>query len=117
MQYINNYTLEVKKSKFIAYLYEIEDVIDAKEVINIIKKEHKKASHIVYAYRVSNTAGKSDDKEPSNSAGMPIYRLLEQKNLNKHIIVVARYFGGTKLGVGLLTRTYKNAALGVLKNG
>lgn len=116
MNLIKSNTLEIKKSKFIAYYYKLDD---QKEVINILKelrKEHKKAKHIVYAYRFGNTAGKGDDKEPNNTAGLPLYNLLEMQNLNNSLIVVVRYFGGIKLGAGLLMRTYKNVGANVIKN-
>lgn len=116
MNLIKSNTLEIKKSKFIAYYYKLAD---QKEVVNILKelrKEHKKAKHIVYAYRFGNTAGKSDDKEPNNTAGLPLYNLLEMQNLNNSLIVVVRYFGGIKLGAGLLMRTYKNVGANVIKN-
>ena len=80
-----------------------------------MKKEHKKARHIPYAYKCSNTASKSDDKEPSNTAGTPIFNIIEKNNLNNVFIAVVRYFGGTKLGAGGLTRAYLNATKEVLK--
>lgn len=108
--------IEEKKSKFISYYYKIDNQDEVKSIINNLKQEHKKARHIVYAYKVSNTAGKTDDKEPNGSAGSQIYNLMELNNINNALIVVVRYFGGTKLGVGLLSRTYKNAALKVINN-
>ena len=111
---LNEQTTIVKKSKFIAYLYELETLEEVKEIIKNLKNEHKKAKHFVYAFKFQNTAGKSDDKEPSNTAGLPLYNLLEFKNAHNKLIVVVRYFGGTKLGVGPLTRAYKNAGLSVL---
>ncbi|MBE6140630.1 MAG: YigZ family protein [Firmicutes bacterium] len=108
-------TLEVKKSKFIGYLYDIESKDEIKKIINILKKEHKKANHFVYAFKVNNTAGKSDDKEPSGTAGIQLYNILEMNNAQNKLLVVVRFFGGTKLGAGLLARTYKNSALQTLK--
>lgn len=108
---INTSTLEIKKSKFISYYYDIDQLEDIKAILNELKEEHKKAKHIVYAYKFENTAGKSDDKEPSGTAGTPLYNLLEINNLNNKLIVVVRYFGGTKLGAGPLMRAYKNAGL------
>lgn len=115
MKLLNNITLEVKKSKFIAYYYEIssEDEIDI--ILDNIKKEHKKARHIPYAYKLFNTAKKSDDKEPGGTAGSPILNILEKNNLNNSLIVVVRYFGGIKLGAGGLIRAYSNAAREVIK--
>ena len=110
MKLLNTVEIERKKSKFIAYYYEITSKQEAKEIYKSLKKEHKKARHIPYAYILENTASKSDDKEPSGTSGMPIYQVLErQKSQNKAIFDV-RYFGGIKLGAGGLTRAYREAA-------
>ena len=101
--------IEEKKSKFIAYYYQLDDIEEVKLILENLRKEHKKARHIVYAYRFSNTAGKSDDKEPSGTAGQPLYNLLEKNNLNNSLLAVVRYFGGTKLGAGPLARAYNKA--------
>ena len=114
MKLIKTNKEEIKKSKFIAYYYELDDISDIKTIIEELKKEHKKAKHIVYAYKFGNTAGKTDDKEPSGTAGLPLYNLLEANNLNNKMIVVVRYFGGIKLGAGPLMRAYKNAGVSVI---
>jgi len=110
MKLLNTFTLEIKKSKFIAYLYEIDSKEEVKSIYDSLKKEHKKARHIPYAYYYENSAGKSDDKEPANTAGTPIFKLLELSNFRKHAIFVVRYFGGIKLGAGGLIRSYSEAA-------
>lgn len=110
MKLLKESFIEIKKSKFIGLCYEISSPDEAKEIIESLKKEHKKARHIPYAYKVNNTAKKTDDKEPTNTAGLPIYNILERKNLNNHLVVVVRYFGGTKLGAGGLLRAYTEAA-------
>lgn len=115
MVLINTNVIEVKKSKFIGYYYEIDEANQIKDILNDLKLEHKKARHFVYAYKLKNTAGKSDDKEPSGTAGIQLYNILEMNNLENRLIVVVRYFGGTKLGAGLLARTYKNAASSTIK--
>lgn len=114
MKLIKTNKEEIKKSKFIAYFYELDDISDIKTIVDELRKEHKKAKHIVYAYKFGNTAGKTDDKEPSGTAGLPLYNLLEANNLNNKMIVVVRYFGGIKLGAGPLLRTYKNAGVSVI---
>lgn len=114
MKLIKTNKEEIKKSKFIAYYYELNDTNDIKNIIDELRKEHKKAKHIVYAYKFGNTAGKTDDKEPSGTAGLPLYNLLEANNLNNKMIVVVRYFGGIKLGAGPLMRAYKNAGVSVI---
>lgn len=115
MKLINTYTLEIKKSKFIAYYYEVHTKEDIDNILEYLKKEHKKARHIPYAYKIDNLVKKSDDKEPSNTAGTPIYNIIMQNDLNNVFIAVVRYFGGTLLGAGLLTRSYLNSAKEVIK--
>lgn len=116
MKLLKSAEIIVKKSRFISYYYEINDFDEIKEILNDLKSEHKKAKHIVYAYKFGNTAGKNDDKEPKGTAGLPLYNLLDAKNLNNRLIVVVRYFGGTLLGAGLLQRTYRASALEAIKN-
>ncbi len=115
MQLINTYILEIKKSKFIGYYFEIENKEDVTNLINDLKKEHKKARHIPYAYKIGNLIKKSDDKEPANTAGTPIYNIIMQNDLDNKLICVVRYFGGVKLGAGLLTRSYLKCAKEVIK--
>ena len=116
MKLLNEYTLEIKKSKFIALLYEIEAVEDVNTILATLKKEHKKAKHFPYAYKIDLNVKKSDDKEPSGTAGLPILNIIERNNLNNTLIVVIRYFGGIKLGAGGLLRAYSNAAKNVVNN-
>ena len=109
MKLLNTHELVVKKSRFVAYYYEITSKEEAKIIYETLKKEHKKARHIPYAYILENTASKSDGKEPSGTSGMPIYQVLEQKKLINRGVFVVRYFGGIKLGAGGLTRAYREA--------
>ena len=125
MKLINTCTLDVKKSKFVAYYYEVntkeevdtilKEIKAVDDILDNLKKEHKGAKHFPYAYKIDNLVKKSDDKEPSNTAGTPIYNIIMQNNLNNVLILVVRYFGGTLLGSGLLTRTYLNSAKEVIK--
>ena len=115
MKLINTFILEIKKSKFIAYYYEVNSKEEADTILDNLKKEHKKARHIPYAYKIDNIIKKSDDKEPANTAGTPIYNLIIQNNLNNVLICVVRYFGGIKLGAGPLMRAYLNSAIEVIK--
>lgn len=114
MKLLQSKEIEIKKSRFIAYFYELTTKEEAKKIFETLKKEHKKARHIPYAYILENTASKSDDKEPSGTSGMPIYQVLEQRNVKNRAIFVVRYFGGIKLGAGGLTRAYREAANKVL---
>ncbi len=115
MKLLNTCTLEIKKSKFIAYYYEVDSTKEVKKILEDLKKEHKKARHIPYAYKLDQEIKKSDDKEPSGTSGMPILNILEKNNLNHTLIAVVRYFGGIKLGAGGLIRAYGNAAKEVIK--
>ena len=110
MKLINQSLVEIKKSKFIGLYYEIDSIEKKKKILEDLKKEHKKARHMPYAYKIGNTAKKTDDKEPSNTAGLPIYNIIERKNLNNCLVIVIRYFGGIKLGAGGLLRAYSDAA-------
>lgn len=115
MKLINKIEYIEKKSKFIAYYYEIDNEEEAKEILNELKREHKKARHIPFAYKVSNTARKSDDKEPHNTAGTPLFNIIEKNSLNNCFIAVVRYFGGIKLGAGGLLRAYNTAGIQVIR--
>ena len=116
MKLLNTYETIIKKSKFIAYFYQIDDKEDADKVIELIKSEHKNARHVPYAYKLPNTAKKTDDKEPTGTCGTPLLTLLERNDLNNHLIAVVRYFGGTKLGASNLLRAYLNSANEAIKN-
>ena len=108
-------TVEEMKSKFIAILMPISSADDFKLKLKAIQKEHHKARHIVYAYRIDNTYKSTDDGEPKGTAGRPILELLLKKDVNNIALVVVRYFGGTKLGAGRLLRTYVKSGVEVLK--
>ena len=116
MKLINQNEIIIKKSRFISLMYEISSKEDVDNILEVLKKEHKKARHFPYAYKLNNTAKKSDDKEPSGTAGLPIYNTIERNNLNNTLIVVIRYFGGIKLGAGGLIRAYSSAAANLLEN-
>ena len=113
---INKYEITIKKSKFIGLLYDIKAVSEVKPILEELKKEHSKARHMPYAYIVVYTAKKTDDKEPHNTAGIQIYNQLLMNNLDHHLLVVIRYYGGTKLGASNLLRTYLACAKGSIQN-
>lgn len=105
-------------SKFIAYAYPIGDVNDFKEKLAALKKEHPKAVHHCFAYRLGldgNTFRVSDDGEPSGTAGRPILGQIDSKQATNILIVVVRYFGGTLLGVPGLINAYKMVSSMVLQ--
>lgn len=100
-------------SRFLAYAYPVATVDDFKERLQELKKEHPKAVHHCFAYRLGldgNNFRSSDDGEPSGTAGKPILGQIDSKGLTNVLIVVVRYFGGTLLGVPGLINAYKTAA-------
>lgn len=115
MKLLNTYIYEIKKSKFIGLYYEVDKVEEVNTILDEIKKEHKKARHIPYAYKIDNEIKKTDDKEPSGTAGMPILNIIEKNNLNHCLLIVVRYFGGIKLGAGGLIRAYSTTAKETIK--
>jgi len=99
-------------SRFIAYAFPIKDVEDFKTYLQQLKKEHPKAVHHCFAYRIGlggNNFRVSDDGEPSGTAGRPILGQIDSKELTNTLVIVVRYFGGTLLGVPGLINAYKNA--------
>lgn len=102
--------LIINKSKFISKSYYINSKEDIIKILDKIKSEYKDATHICYAYVLDNTIKYSDDGEPNNTAGLPIYNVIDKNKLNHVLIAVIRYFGGIKLGAGGLTRAYSNSA-------
>ncbi len=108
-------TTEVMKSKFIAILLPIDNPDNFKKELAKIQKEHSKARHVVYAYRIDGKTKSCDDREPKGTAGRPLLELLMKKDLNRVALIVVRYFGGTLLGAGRLLRTYVQSGVNVLK--
>ncbi|SDV99623.1 IMPACT family protein [Aequorivita viscosa] len=108
-----------KGSKFFGYAYPVFTEEEAKEYIESLKKQHYNARHWCYAWQLGKRYEQyraNDDGEPSNSAGMPIYGQLQSFDVTNILVVVVRYFGGTKLGVGGLVQAYKTAALMALES-
>ena len=100
-------------SKFIAYAFPIETADDFKQQLQSLKKEHPKAVHHCFAYRIGtdgNNFRSSDDGEPSGTAGKPILGQIDSKELTNMAVIVVRYWGGTLLGVPGLINAYKTAA-------
>ena len=105
----------VNKSKFITYLYKIKNKDEFLNYYNELKTKYKDATHICYAYIINNEIKYFDDGEPTGFAGMPIYNVLKQNNLNYIVCFIVRYFGGIKLGGSNLIRTYSNSTSLALK--
>ena len=102
-----------RNSKFFGYAFPIKTEEEAKEHLEDLKKQHHQARHWCYAWQTGKEDHQyrvNDDGEPSNSAGMPIYGQIQSFDVTNILIVVVRYFGGTKLGVGGLMNAYKTAA-------
>ncbi|MFT6871040.1 MAG: putative YigZ family protein [Roseivirga sp.] len=102
-----------KGSKFIALAFPVESVVEVKESLEGLRKEYYDARHHCYAYVLGHAGDEvraNDDGEPNHSAGDPILGQIKSKNLTNTLVVVIRYFGGTKLGVSGLITAYKTAA-------
>ena len=106
-----------KGSKFLAFAYPVRSDTEARTFLETLRKEHPKANHHCYAYRLGldrNAYRASDDGEPSGTAGRPILNTLYSQNLTNILVVVVRYFGGTLLGVPGLINAYKSATVEAL---
>ncbi len=106
-----------KKSRFIGYLFECKTTTDVEAALDRLKKEHKKATHICYAYSLKSPFLEKavDDGEPGGTAGRPILSVVQKKGKNDVAVFVVRYFGGIKLGAGGLVRAYTKVTSEVLK--
>jgi len=106
-------------SKFFAYAYPNHCEKNLKIILEKLRNRHHSARHYCYAYRYKEDYSLyrvNDDGEPKNSAGKPILSQIDTKDLTNIVIVVIRYFSGTKLGIGGLINAYKNASLIALNN-
>ncbi len=102
-----------KNSKFLGYAYPITAEDEVKPILVVLRKQHPNAVHFCYAYQLGAeqiTYRANDDGEPSGSAGVPIYGQLLSFGITNVLLVIVRYFGGVKLGVGGLISAYKTAA-------
>lgn len=107
-----------KGSKFYGYAFPVETEEMAMACLESVKKNHKNARHFCYAYQLEADPvyyRVNDDGEPTNSAGTPIYGQIQSFDLTNILVVVVRYFGGTKLGVGGLISAYKTCAKNTLE--
>ncbi|MEE0267221.1 MAG: YigZ family protein [Bacteroidales bacterium] len=102
-----------KGSKFLSFLYPVTSLDEVKEYLTQLKKKYYDATHHCYAYIIGydkETFRMNDDGEPSSTAGKPIYGQLQSNDLTNVLLVVVRYFGGTKLGVSGLIKAYKESS-------
>ena len=110
---IGNILLKEKGSKFIGFSSPISDEDDFKNYLAEIKKTHPKATHHCYAFRIGlegENFRANDDGEPNGTAGLPIFNQILAKELTNICVIVARYYGGTNLGVSGLIKAYKSCA-------
>ena len=108
-----------KGSKFIAIASHVSSKEDVKEQLAKLRKDYHDARHHCYAYNIGVEKEEyrvNDDGEPSGSAGRPIHNQLLSYDLTNILVVVVRYFGGTKLGIPGLIKAYKNATIDALEN-
>lgn len=102
-----------RNSKFFGYTFPVNSEEEIKQHLDDLKKQHHNARHWCYAYQLGTETisyRANDDGEPSNSAGMPIYGQIQSFDVTNILVVVVRYFGGVKLGVGGLINAYRSAA-------
>lgn len=104
-----HYELEVKKSRFLAWVEPVESREQAQARLESYRQSYPDARHICFAFYAGGDSGMSDDGEPSGTAGKPIFNVLNHKALVNVLAVVVRYFGGVKLGAGGLVRAYGGA--------
>lgn len=108
-----------KNSKFFGYAFPVTTEIEIKNHLDILKKQHFGAVHFCYAFQIGTDKIQfraNDDGEPSNTAGAPIYGQIQSFGLTNILIVVVRFFGGVKLGVGGLISAYRTSAQMALEN-
>jgi len=112
------FELKEKGSRFIAQASPVADKAEAEDIIRIVSKKYHDATHNCFAYIVGVDVNEksrfNDDGEPSGTAGKPILQAIQGQSLTNVLVIVTRYFGGTKLGVGGLIRAYGGAAAQVL---
>ncbi len=115
---INQNKLKEKGSTFIGIAHPLLTIEDIDNQLALLNKEYYDSTHICYAYKLyPNVSKYSDDGEPTGTAGIRILNAIQHFDLTNILVVSIRYFGGTKLGVGLLGKTYYNSAYNTLENG
>lgn len=107
--------VNVLSSRFIAFLLPFGDPEKFQETYNAIKRRSPKADHYPFAYRAGENFKSGDDGEPSGAAGRPLLALLDRYEIDRSIVVIARYFGGSKLGLPRLRKTFVEAAEEAIK--
>jgi uncharacterized YigZ family protein len=107
----SEFIFKEKNSEFIAQIFPVSNSTEVQDIINNVRKKHYNASHHCYALKFCNNDFKySDDGEPNGTAGIRILNAIDHFQLKNVIVIVVRYFGGVKLGVGPLGKAYYYAA-------
>ncbi|MFQ9967156.1 MAG: YigZ family protein [Peptoniphilus sp.] len=109
--------IEIKKSIFIGHAFFVKSEEEALEILGKVKEEHRSATHNCHAYIIGEdglTQRYSDDGEPSGTAGIPMLEVLKKEDMRNVLVIVTRYFGGTKLGAGGLVRAYTEGVVKAL---
>lgn len=106
----------IKKSRFITFLFRVDDIDSVNVYLNDLNNKYKDATHICYAYIIDNVKRFSDNGEPGGTAGMPILGVLESKKIDHILCCVVRYFGGIKLGANGLVRAYSSSCSEAISN-
>lgn len=110
---VENILIKEKGSKFIGFAFPVNNEEELKKALEKVRSEHPKATHHCYAFRMGLNGENyraNDDGEPSGSAGLPIYNQLLAHEITNVLAISVRYYGGTKLGVSGLVKTYKESA-------
>ncbi|TCO09201.1 putative YigZ family protein [Natronoflexus pectinivorans] len=109
-----------KGSKFLAFAWPVKSEVEIKDLIDQVKAKYYDARHHCYAWQLGNDGMHfrvNDDGEPSGTAGKPIHGQIKSNEITNVLILVVRYFGGTKLGTSGLIQAYKEAAADAISNG
>jgi uncharacterized YigZ family protein len=104
---------EIRKSRFLARAAPVESVDEALGFLDRVRE--RDATHNCWAYRIDSQYRFNDDGEPSGTAGKPILQAIDGQGLDRVVVVVARWFGGIKLGAGGLVRAYGGCAAECLR--
>lgn len=116
---VEDFLYKEKGSKFLGFAFRVDHENDYKKRLEEVKSAHPKATHHCYAFRIGMKGENyraNDDGEPNGSAGLPIFNQLLAHEVTNILVVVVRYYGGTKLGVSGLVKAYKETAKLALEN-
>ncbi len=108
--------LIIKKSRFIGFIYPVQNVVEVKDKISQIRKQYYDSRHVCVAWSCEGQTGLDDDGEPSGTAAKPMYQVMQHKQVSNFLAIVVRYFGGIKLGAGGLVRAYSGVISEAMTN-